>query len=227
MISQKYVALLAMGGLLGMVIHGVGIAEPTIVAVYAQSVQNATGNQSSNNTITQSNRSSETASPLSNLIIEHAGGGFTSLQTDSDNKTWIATGNWDLVSDPSNANQSNSSVVAFNATIEMRGIDNAGGHEHKVSEFKLISSSIGSSEDGSEIIFNGTGSIETDVGLYSDVPISIKIYDQAPAIVSIDTQSNEISPQWIPEGGTVSVLIDERIEDHFGNTPVYGSVRRE
>lgn len=227
MISQKHVAVLAMGALLGVVIDGIGIAEPTFVAVFAQSVQNASSNLSSNNTITQSNRNSETAQPLTNLIIEHAGGGFTSLQEDNDNKTWITTGNWDLVSDPSNTNQSNSSVVGFNATIEMRGTDNAGGHEHKVSEFKLISSSIGSSEDGSEIIFNGTGSIETDVGLYSDVPISIKIYDQAPAIVSIDTQSNEISPQWIPDGGTVSVLIDERIDDHFGNTPVYGNVRRE
>ena len=48
------------------------------------------------------------------------------------------TGNWDLVSDPSNANQSNSSVVNFNATINMKGTDNSDGHEHKISEFKLI-----------------------------------------------------------------------------------------
>ena len=77
------------------------------------------------------------------------------------------------------------------------------------------------------IVFNGTASVETDVGLYSDVPISIKIYDEGPAIVSIDTQTNEIKPQWIPQGGTIGILIDERIEDHFGNTPVYGNVKRE
>jgi hypothetical protein len=164
---------------------------------------------------------------LSGLVIDHAGGGFTSLQTDNDNKTWIATGSWDLVSEPSNTNQSNSSVVNFNATINMRGTDNSQGHEHKISNFKLTISSIKSSEDASEITFNGTGSIETDVGLYSDVPISIKIFDEGPTIVSIDTQTNEISPQWIPKGGTIGVLIDETVEDHFGVTPVYGDIKKE
>jgi hypothetical protein len=109
----------------------------------------------------------------------------------------------------------------------MKGTDNSAGHEHKISEFKLASNSFESSEEGSQISYNGTASIETDVGLYSDVPISIKIIDEGPAIVSIDTQTNEIEPQWIPEGGTVHVLIDERVEDHFGNTPVYGNVERE
>ena len=149
------------------------------------------------------------------------------MQTDSDNKTWIATGDWELESEPSNTNQSNSSVVNFNATVNMRGTDNSAGHEHKISEFKLLDSSIRSSEDGSEITYNGTGSIETDVGLYSDVPISIKIDDEGPVIVSIDTQTNEIKPQWIPDGGTIGVLIDERIQDHFGNTPVYGNIKKE
>ena len=234
--NQKYVSLLVIGVLVGAVIYIAEIAEPAAVTVYGQIIENFTSNLSSNNTTTQSNQSSGTtqsnqssgtASPLSSLIIDHAGGGFTSLQTDSDNKTWIATGDWDLVSEPSSVNQSNSSVVNFNATINMRGTDNSDGHEHKISEFKLTSSSIGSSEEGSVIVFNGTGAIETDVGLYTDVPISIKIYDEGPAIVSIDTQTNKIKPQWIPRGGTIGVLIDERVEDHFGNTPVYGNVKRE
>jgi hypothetical protein len=109
----------------------------------------------------------------------------------------------------------------------MRGTDNSAGHEHMISEFMLNRSSIGSSEGGTEIVFNGTASVETDVGLYTDVPVSIGIIDEAPAIVSIDTQTNEIRPQWIPGGGTISILIDERVEDHFGSSPVYGDVRRE
>ena len=76
---------------------------------------------------------------MSSLIIDHAGGSFTSLQTDNDNKTWIATGEWDLDSEPSGVNQSNSSVINFNATVNMRGTDNSDGHEHKISEFKLTS----------------------------------------------------------------------------------------
>ena len=184
--------------------------------------QNATGN------LTDANESAagSNASAFQNLIIEHAGGEFTSLQTDNDNKTWIATGKWDLVSDPSGTDQSNS-AVDFNATINMRGTDNSDDHEHTLSEFELTNKSIDSSNEGSTIMFNGTASIETDVGLYSDVPISIKLLDEAPAIVTIDAQTNEIKPQWIPRGGTISLLIDERIENHFGNTPVYGEVKRE
>ena len=227
MIIGRYAVLLTISVFLGAIVYIIEITEPTSITAHAQGLENATSSPANNYTASQSNQSSESASPLGNLIIDHAGGSFTSLQTDSDNKTWIATGNWDLVSQPSNANQSNSSSVVFNATVNMRGTDNSDEHEHKISEFKLTNSSVGSSEAGSEITFNGTGTIETDVGLYSDVPISIKIYDQGPAIVSIDTQTNEIKPQWIPNGGTISVMIDDRIEDHFGNTPVYGNVRKE
>jgi hypothetical protein len=194
-------------------------------AATSSPLTNNTGGQS--NQSSQSNLSNQSAQSIGNLVIDHAGGTFTSLQTDKDNKTWIATGDWDLVSDPSKANQSNSSMTSFNATIDMRGTDNSAGHEHKISEFKLARSSVESSEGGSQFTFNGTGSVETDVGLYSDVPVSIRLYDEGPAIVSIDTQTNEIKPQWIPGGGTISVLIDERVEDHFGNTPVYGGVKEE
>jgi hypothetical protein len=231
--DQKCVTALAISA----IIAAIAWIEFPDRTVYAQNVTGPTGfptpepatagNLTNNEAASQDVTSNRDNSPLSNLIIDHAGGGFTSLQTDADNMTWIATGRWDLVSDPTSANQSNSSAVQFNATVNMRGTDNSEGHEHMISEFKLVNSSIGSSSEGSTIVFNGTASIETDVGLYSDVPISIKINDEAPAIVSIDTQTNEIKPQWVPEGGTFSMLIDERIEDHFGNTPVYGDIKRE
>ena len=193
------------------------------VDIYAQ---NATLSTPANNTIPGANMTRSSPSPLQNLTIDHAGGGFTSLQVDGSNKTWITTGTWDLVSNPSSATQSGS-LVNFNATIVSRGTDGSGEHEHEISDFKLMNRSINSGTDGSEIVFNGTASVETDVGLYSDVPISIRITDKAPAIISIDTQSNKIEPKWIPGGGTIGVSIDERVEDHFGNTPIYGSVKRE
>ncbi|HET6716991.1 MAG TPA: hypothetical protein VFG90_07655 [Nitrososphaeraceae archaeon] len=227
MTSQTPAVVLAISILVVAVMNMIEITEPTSIAVYAQNVENATKNFLSNNTLSQSNRTSEPISPIDNLKIDHAGGTFTSLQTDNDNKTWIATGDWDLISDPLRANQSNSSVVGFNATIGMRGTDNSAGHEHKISNFKLMRSSVGSSAEGSEFVFNGTATIETDVGLYSDVPVVVRINDEGPAIVSINTQTNEVKPQWIPQGGTISVLIDERVEDHFGSTPVYGDVKEE
>jgi hypothetical protein len=202
----------------------VGIFGSLFVTAYAQ---NITTNMSGGSPTTQPSASGEESSPLGNIVIDHAGGDFTSLQTDNENKTWITSGSWDLVSDPNSVNQTNSSTVNFNATIDMKGIDNSDGHKHQVSEFNLENSSIGSSDEGSVLEFNGTATIETDVGLYSDVPIGIKIMDAAPAIVIIDTQTNKIQPQWIPEGGTISLSIDERVEDHFGKTPIYGKVRKE
>ena len=98
--------------------------------------QDVTGNETGTE-VTQPVANSGSSLRLRDLIIDHAGGSFTSLQTDRDNKTWIATGNWELESEPSIDNQSNSSVVNFNATIGMRGTDNSAGHEHKISEFKL------------------------------------------------------------------------------------------
>ena len=193
------------------------------VDIYAQ---NATLSTPANNTIPGANMTRSSPSPLQNLTIDHAGGGFTSLQVDGSNKTWITTGTWDLVSNPSSATQSGS-LVNFNATIVSRGTDGSGEHEHEISDFKLMNRSINSGTDGSEIVFNGTASVETDVGLYSDVPISIRITDKAPAIISIDTQSNKIESKWIPGGGTIGVLIDERVEDHFGVTPVYGDIKKE
>jgi hypothetical protein len=220
--NQRFVELLA---ILAIALMGVvGIIESYTVGVYAQN--NAT-NMSDGNSTQQLGTNGGESSPLGNVVIDHAGGDFTSLQTDNENKTWITSGTWDLVSDPINVNQSNSSTVNFNATIDMKGTDNSDGHKHQVSEFNLENSSIGSSDEGSVLEFNGTASIETDVGLYSDVPISIKIMDAAPAIVTIDTQTNKIQPQWIPEGGTISLSIDERVEDHFGKTPIYGKVRKE
>jgi hypothetical protein len=187
--------------------------------------QNVTGNLTNITTTANQPSPNEGSSALRNLIVENAEGTFTSLQTDLDNKTWITTGEYEFASDPTNTSQSNSSTTQFNATIDMKGTDNSGAHEHEISEFKLINSSFGSSNEGTNLTFNGTASIETDVGLYSEVPISIRFIDGAPAIVSIDTQTNEIRPQWVPGGGTIILSIDERVQDHFGNTPVYGGIK--
>jgi hypothetical protein len=208
--------------IIGFLISMILVVGSFEVDVYSQNV----GNETSAAT-TQQSTDNGGASLLKDLIIDHAGGGFTSLQTDADNTTWIATGKWDLVSDPSKIGQSNSSSTHFNTTIHTRNTDNSQGHDHKISDFNLVNSSINSSSKGSIILLNGTATIDTDVGVYHDVPISIRIVDAAPAILSIGTQSNEVKPQWVPRGGTIALLIDQRVQDHFGNTPVYGDIRKE
>jgi hypothetical protein len=141
--------------------------------------------------------------------------------------TWIATGDWELESEPSNDTQSNSGFVQFNATLDTRRTDNSQGHGHKISNFNIVSRSISSYSEGSTIVFNGTASVDTDVGLYSDVPIIIRITDKAPTIISIDMQSNEIEPNWIPGSISNGVLVDERVQDHFEVTPVSGDIKKE
>ena len=74
------------------------LAQPHIMIINAQ---NATNGVPANNTITaQSNTTRVSALPSQNLTINHAGGEFTSLQVDTNNRTWITTGSWDLNSDP-------------------------------------------------------------------------------------------------------------------------------
>src|SRR5215203_2390900 len=68
--------------------------------------QNVTANTTRAN-VAQPRANNDSSSLLADIIIEHAGGSFASLQTDADNKTWIATGNWDLVADPTNATRTN------------------------------------------------------------------------------------------------------------------------
>jgi hypothetical protein len=106
--------------------------------------------------------------------------------------------------------------------------NNSEGHDHDINSFQLNGGTLESTTEGSIIVWNGTASLETDDGLYTDVPISVKIIDESPITVSIDTQSNSITPKWLPGGGLISVWIDpEAIEDHFGNTPVYGGIRAQ
>ena len=163
---------------------------------------------------------------LNDVLIENAGGEFASLQTDNDSKTWITSGRWSLISIPSNSSQSNLSKVSFNATIDMVGTDNREKHQHELSDFKLVNRSIVSSDEGSVITLNGTSSIETDVGQHTDIPISVKILDNAPITLAMNTESDLINTKWIPEGGIISLWVDEdRLDDHFGHSPVYGGVR--
>lgn len=164
---------------------------------------------------------------LNKLEIEHVGGGFGSLQTDTDNNIWVTGGRWDLQSNPSNAS-ANSSRVGFNATIDMRGTDNSAQHVHKISDFNLDKMSINSGAEGSVLTFNGTASIETPIGLNAEVPISIKLIDSGQIFLSANSESGVVEPKWIPKGGLISLLIDDqKLKDHFGITPVYGNVRKE
>jgi hypothetical protein len=178
-----------------------------------------------NSTTQLPGRNGSNVSVISNLDIDEARGTFGSLQTDNNNVTWVTTGRWDMISDPVQTNK-DSSQMSFNTTINMATTNNSDRHEHKIDSFQLTDGSLESSGEGSTLVLNGTVSIETDESRYTDVPISIKIMDESPIIVSINSQSN-IMPKWQPGGGLISLWVDPNaIEDHFGDTPVYGGIRK-
>jgi len=163
---------------------------------------------------------------LNNLKIEHVGGPIASLQTDS-GKTWVTSGKWNLQSILSNASTNPKNVI-FNATIDMRGIDNSGAHGLKISAFKLTDNSVITGDLGSVLIFNGTATVKTPSGLFTDIPIRIKLIDSGQVFLSTNPQSSVVEPKWIPKGGIISLTIDgQKINEHFGSSPVYGVVRKE
>jgi hypothetical protein len=192
--------------------------------------QNNEGSTKVNNSKISNNKSQGTNVAvdvdLNKLKIAHAGGGLSSLQTDADNKMWVTGGRWDLQSNTFNTT-SKSGGVDFNATIDMRGIDNSAPHSHKVSDFKLSKMSVDSTDQGSAITFNGTATIESPVGLNTDIPISIKLLDDGQVFLSSNAQSGIVEPKWSPKGGIIILTIDPKINDHFGKTPVYGSIKKE
>ena len=165
---------------------------------------------------------------LSNLNITEARGSIASLQKDNNNATWITGGIWELNSrnlgDEININ---SGPPKFDATVNMVRPNNKDGHSHRISNFMFVDGSIYSNDKSSSLILNGTATVNTEVGSFSDTPISIIIRSNGSITSPIDKETNTINPKWTPEEGTIGVWIDpEKVQDHFGNTPLYGIVKK-
>jgi hypothetical protein len=208
--SAMIISLIIFSGLLGISIYAQSILHNMFDMAMAQS-------------------SSDATSPVTlyNLTIDKATGGFTSLQNDRNDTVWITSGKWSLAVHPSQNEQEESNPITFNATIDMTKTDNSGSDKHEIYDFKPTDGSIRSDEKSSTIVVNGTATITTKEGPHEDVPISIKIIDKAPITVYIDTQTNRITHKWISEGGVFSLWIDpQTLGDKFGNTPIYGNVKK-
>lgn len=137
-------------------------------------------------------------------------GVVSSIQNDESGKpAWIVTGNWktSLLSDfSSNASQATANTTSafagspFNAQVEMVRLDGTAGHTHTITNFILANAS---QPDNMTKVFNGTSTASMREGPVTDIPTSIKI--TGDKVISI----------W---------LDPSRIDDHYGNTPIYGVV---
>jgi hypothetical protein len=149
----------------------------------------------------------------------YASGTIASLQNDKDGKpAWIVSGLWrgsltnmssaDAMMSSSSANNTTTSktnlpTATFNALFNMVMLNGSAMHRHQISNFTLTSMSM---PDKKTVVYNGTATITMKEGPVNDVPISVRtLNDNAISI-------------WIDQAKTMN---------HFGNTPIYGTITQE
>ena len=137
-------------------------------------------------------------------------GTISSIQNDeSGNPAWVVSGHWkaNLLSNQSNVtsqgNISSSSGPKFNASVEMIMLNGTAAHTHTITNFVLANTSM---PNNMTRIFNGTSTASMREGPVTDIPTGISI--MGDKVISI----------W---------LDPSKINNHFGNTPIYGTVMNE
>jgi hypothetical protein len=93
-------------------------------------------------------------------------------------------------------------VAKFGASIDMVRTNGSAMHQHKIDNFTLTGMLM---PDNTMMIYNGIVTITMREGPVQDVPISATVMD----------------------GNVISLWLDpSRIENHFGDTPIYGTVTK-
>ena len=137
-------------------------------------------------------------------------GTISSIQNDeSGNPAWVVSGHWkaNLLSNQSNVtsqgNISSSSGPTFNASVEMIMLNGTAAHTHTITNFVLANTSM---PNNMTRIFNGTSTASMREGPVTNIPTGISI--MGDKVISI----------WFDPS---------KINNHFGNTPIYGTVMNE
>jgi hypothetical protein len=169
---------------------------------YVTSVSNISFAQS--NTNETSSVGNQTAT--TNLNINSARGSIASLQNDeSGQSTWIITGQWNITN-PIQSNQSNSSnTITFDASLTMVKKDGTERHRHKISDFKLSHASL----------------------ISANAPYDTAVLNGTSTLSMVDGPPREVVPTTIQlmNRGAISIWLDpSAIDNHFGNTPIYGTI---
>jgi hypothetical protein len=150
----------------------------------------------------------------------HAFGTIASLQNDENgNPTWIVSGVWKGSLSMGNktqggeANQTTSTTTTtanataalpnatFNSKFNMVMTNGSAKHDHEIYNFKLTSMS---NPNNTTSVFNGTATITMKQGPVENVPVSIKRID------------NDVISIWVDP---------TKVNNHFGNTPIFGTMK--
>ena len=150
----------------------------------------------------------------------YARGTIASLQNDKDGKpAWIVSGLWRgsltnstsdaaMMSSPSSASNTTTSkmnlpTTMFDAVFNMVMLNGSALHKHQISNFTLTSMSM---PDKKTVVYNGTATITMKEGPVNDVPIGVR------------TLNDNVISIWVDPAKTMN---------HFGNTPIYGTITQE
>jgi hypothetical protein len=165
---------------------------------------------------TISNDSNTTLSPalVDERWILNKSGSIVSLQDDIvGNPEWIVSGKWNIgprqlilfsAEDEKNFRNNNSTLSLFNATITMSKIDGTEQRRHTITDFNLIGKPAGSNND-MLISLNGTSTVTTREKDFTNVPTIIRL--TRDSVISISFESDEI-------------------RSYFGNTSIYGTIKK-
>jgi hypothetical protein len=153
----------------------------------------------SNTTVTGTN-----ATPFVVLNFTRAVGSIASIQNNETGKpTWVLSGIWRLlIPEPLQVTTSHPPRSAiFHADFEMIKTNGKEMHSHSIYGFNLTHASI----NKMGIVLNGTATVIMKGVPHTGVPISISVLNE----------------------GTMRLWIDPtKTNNHFGNTPIYGTVSR-
>jgi hypothetical protein len=148
----------------------------------------------------------------------YASGTIASLQNDKDGKpAWVVSGLWrgsltNLTSgaammSSSSANNTTSKMnlptATFNAVFNMVMLNGSAMHRHQMSNFTLTGMAM---PDKTTTVYNGTATITMKEGPVNGVPISVR------------TVNDNVISIWVDPAKTMN---------HFGNTPIYGTITQE
>jgi hypothetical protein len=132
-------------------------------------------------------------------------GDFASIQNNEEGvPAWIVAGNWTMdLSGPLQNSSSSPSVNAtsFDGSMRMVLLNGSAMHEHQLYNFSQTTSAYNATSNSTT--FNGSITVTLRDGPHPDVPTSIKI------------MQNDAISLWLDP---VSV------DNHFGNTPIFGTV---
>jgi hypothetical protein len=133
-------------------------------------------------------------------------GTISSVQNDQNgNPAWVLVGHWksNLASNQSiigSQGNETSGGGSFDAQFEMVRLNGSAGHTHTITSFAPSNSS---QINNFTVMYNGTATASLREGPVTDIPTSISI------------MGNKVISIW---------LDPSKVDNHYGNTPVYGLV---